>query len=61
MPNRRHSGIAMKHLEPLVAQQITDMRAKEADSTYPWEEPVCISELIFNVIYILWSSFRTIL
>ncbi|KAJ7460275.1 cytochrome P450 [Mycena latifolia] len=39
MPNRRHSGIAMKHLQPLIAQRITDMRAKQADPTYPWEEP----------------------
>ncbi|KAJ6585924.1 cytochrome P450 [Mycena capillaripes] len=39
MPNRRHSGIAMKHLQPLVARRITDMRAKAADPTYPWEEP----------------------
>ncbi|KAJ7648218.1 cytochrome P450 [Mycena polygramma] len=39
MPNRRHSGIAMKHLQPLVAERITNMRAKEADPTHPWEEP----------------------
>ncbi|KAJ7025237.1 cytochrome P450 [Mycena alexandri] len=39
MPNRRHSGIAMKHLQPLIAQRITDMKAKAADPTYPWEEP----------------------
>ncbi|KAJ6595156.1 cytochrome P450 [Mycena vulgaris] len=39
MPNRRHSGIAMKHLQPLIAQRITDMRAKAADPIYPWEEP----------------------
>ncbi|KAJ7185024.1 cytochrome P450 [Mycena filopes] len=39
IPNRRASGISMKHLEPLVEQRIIDMRAKAADPTYPFEEP----------------------
>lgn len=52
MPNRRHSGIAMKHLQPLIAQRITDMRAKEADPTYPWEEPVRPADFQVQLIFI---------
>ncbi|KAJ7730246.1 cytochrome P450 [Mycena maculata] len=39
MPNRHHSGIAMKYLKPLIKQRIEDMKRKEADPTYAWEEP----------------------
>ncbi|KAJ7763220.1 cytochrome P450 [Mycena maculata] len=39
IPNRRASGISMKYLQPLIKQRIVDMRNKEADPTYPWEEP----------------------
>ncbi|KAF8202595.1 cytochrome P450 [Mycena galopus ATCC 62051] len=39
MPNRRHSGIAMKYLKPLIKERIEDMKRKEADPTYAWEEP----------------------
>jgi protoheme ferro-lyase len=40
MPNRRHSGVAMKYLKPLIKERIEDMKRKEADPTYAWEEPV---------------------
>ncbi|KAJ7755767.1 cytochrome P450 [Mycena olivaceomarginata] len=39
MPNRRHSGVAMKYLKPLIKERIEDMKRKEADPTYAWEEP----------------------
>ncbi|KAJ7042980.1 cytochrome P450 [Mycena alexandri] len=39
IPNRRHSGIAMKYLKPLIRQRIADMKQKAADPTYAWEEP----------------------
>ncbi|KAF7297355.1 hypothetical protein MIND_00969000 [Mycena indigotica] len=39
IPNRRHSGIAMKYLKPLIKQRIDDMKKKQADPTYAWEEP----------------------
>ncbi|KAJ7454982.1 cytochrome P450 [Mycena galericulata] len=39
MPNRRHSGIAMDYLKPLIKERIDDMKRKEADPTYAWEEP----------------------
>ncbi|KAJ7859036.1 cytochrome P450 [Mycena olivaceomarginata] len=39
MPNRRHSGAAMKYLKPLIKQRIEDMKHKEADPSYAWEEP----------------------
>nr|GAT51170.1 predicted protein [Mycena chlorophos] len=39
LPSKYYARICMKHLEPLVAQRIKDMRAKAADPTYAWEEP----------------------
>ncbi|KAJ7060186.1 cytochrome P450 [Mycena amicta] len=39
LPNKYQAYTCMKHLQPLIAQRITDMRAKDADPTYPWEEP----------------------
>ncbi|KAF7321139.1 hypothetical protein HMN09_00202000 [Mycena chlorophos] len=39
IPNRRHSGIAMKYLKPLIKQRIEDMQMKAEDPNYSWEEP----------------------
>ncbi|KAF7321037.1 hypothetical protein HMN09_00190900 [Mycena chlorophos] len=39
LPSKYYARICMKHLEPLIEQRIKDMRAKDADPTYPWEEP----------------------
>ncbi|KAJ6578775.1 cytochrome P450, partial [Mycena vulgaris] len=39
IPNRRHSGTAMKYLKPLIKERIEDMKRKQADPTYAWEEP----------------------
>ncbi|KAJ6454267.1 cytochrome P450 [Mycena vitilis] len=39
MPNRRHSGIAMRYLQPLIKERIDNMKQKQANPTYPWEEP----------------------
>ncbi|KAJ7053953.1 cytochrome P450, partial [Mycena amicta] len=39
IPNRRATRISMKHLQPLVKQRIMDMKNKEADPTYPFQEP----------------------
>ncbi|THU95307.1 cytochrome P450, partial [Dendrothele bispora CBS 962.96] len=39
IPNRRHSGVAMKYLQPLIKQRMEDMNRKRADPSYHWEEP----------------------
>ncbi|KAF5366267.1 hypothetical protein D9758_005804 [Tetrapyrgos nigripes] len=39
IPNRRHSGIMMKYLQPLIKQRIEDMNRKKADPSWHWEEP----------------------
>ncbi|KAE9389808.1 cytochrome P450 [Gymnopus androsaceus JB14] len=39
MPNRHHSGIAMKYLQPLIQQRLDDMNRKQTDSTFAFEEP----------------------
>ncbi|KIJ43181.1 hypothetical protein M422DRAFT_253378, partial [Sphaerobolus stellatus SS14] len=39
IPNRRHSGIAMKYLQPLIKTRIEDMTHKQNDPTYSFEEP----------------------
>lgn len=40
MPNRRHSAIAMKYLQPLIQQRLNDMVRKKDDPTFAYEEPV---------------------
>ncbi|CAK5271120.1 unnamed protein product [Mycena citricolor] len=39
IPNRRHSGIAMKYLQPLIKERVENMKRKAEDPEYDWEEP----------------------
>lgn len=43
MPNRRHAGITMNYLQPLIQQRIDDMNRKKIDPNFVWEEPVRLS------------------